>query len=671
MAAQGDESARINELRELLHRANRSYYVEATPFMADSEFDRLLAELIQLEANHPELADPESPSVRVGGTPVDGFETAAHRRRMMSIDNTYSTDDLTAWHERVLKGLEGEVPVFVCDPKIDGVAISLRYESGRLVSAITRGDGEHGDLVTSNVRAIDSVPLVLAQGAPEVLEVRGEIYMPDAAFERINHERAQADEPLFANARNSTAGSLKSLDPAVVRSRGLQFSAHGRGEVIGFDDVDGHLAFTQRIRSLGIPTAERQVRCSTLSEVVEAIEQFDGERGEVGFAIDGMVVRVDDFAQQEQLGVTAKAPRWCIAFKYPAEQAKTRLLAVDWQVGKGGTLTPRATMEPVFVSGTTVQHATLHNIEEIRRKDIRIGDQVVVEKAGEIIPQVVRAQVSSRDGTQQVIDAPEVCPECGGGVEQEGPKLYCTNPECPAQFRERLKWFVGRGQMDIDGFGEKLVDQLVEAGLVSHFADVFTLDRADLLALERMGETSVDNLLAATEAAKGRGLARVLAGLGIRHIGTSAAKTLARAFSDAAALQAASVEDIAALEDFGEITAKSLREYLDTEMASEAFQRLAAVGVLLERDQEPESTVDSPFSGKTVVLTGTLEVCSRPQLSAHLEVLGAVVTGSISGKTDLLIAGAKAGSKLTKAESLGVEIWDEARLLQELPELAE
>ena len=671
MAAQGDESARISELRELLHRANRSYYVEAAPFMTDSEFDRLLAELARLESRHPEHADPQSPTARVGGVPVEGFETVAHRRRMMSIDNTYSIDDLTAWYERVLKGLDGGTPVFVCDPKIDGVAISLRYESGRLVSAITRGDGEQGDLVTSNVRAIDSVPLMLADGAPEVLEVRGEIYMPDADFERINHERAQAGEPLFANARNSTAGSLKSLDPAVVRSRGLRFCAHGRGEVVGFEDVDGHIAFTQRIRSLGIPTADRQVRCSTLEEVVEAIEQFDAERSNVGFAIDGMVVRVDDFAQQEQLGATAKAPRWCIAFKYPAEQAETRLLGVDWQVGKGGTLTPRATMEPVFVSGTTVQHATLHNIEEIRRKDIRIGDQVVVEKAGEIIPQVVAVRASSRDGTQQVIDAPGQCAQCGGGVEQEGPKLYCTNPECPAQFRERLKWFVGRGQMDIDGFGEKLVDQLVEAGLVSHFADVFTLDRADLLALERMGETSVDNLLAATEAAKGRGLARVLAGLGIRHIGASAAKTLARAFSDAAALQAASVEDLAALEDFGEITARSLREYLDTPVASEAFKRLAEVGVDLERDEQPGSPVDSPFRGQTIVLTGTLEVCSRPQLASHLEALGATVTGSVSGKTDLLIAGAKAGSKLTKAESLGVAIWDEARLLQELPELAE
>ncbi|MEC8817445.1 MAG: NAD-dependent DNA ligase LigA, partial [Planctomycetota bacterium] len=389
---------------------------------------------------------------------------------MMSVDNTYSIDDLEAWHERVLRGLDGDTPRFLCDPKIDGVAISLRYESGRLVAAVTRGDGERGDLVTSNVRAIDSVPLVLADGAPEVLEVRGEIYLPDVEFERINRERAEAGEPLFANARNSTAGSLTSRDASVVRARRLRFCAHGRGEVVGFEDVTDHSGFLERIRGLGIPVSDRAVRCDGLPEIVAAVEDFGARRGELGYAIDGMVVRVDDFEQQRRLGETAKAPRWCIAYKYPAEQAETRLREVTWQVGKGGTLTPRATMDPVVVSGTTVRHATLHNIEEIRRKDIRLGDRVVVEKAGEIIPQVVMVREAARTGEERPIDAPVDCPDCGGGVEQEGPKLYCTNPECPAQFRERLKWFVGRGQMDLDGFGDKLIDQLVGAGLVTHFA---------------------------------------------------------------------------------------------------------------------------------------------------------------------------------------------------------
>ena len=662
MADQQDDFARIEQLRDLLHRANRAYYVEADPLMSDAEFDRRLNELAALEAAHPELEDPHSPTRRVGGEPLEGFETVPHAQRMMSVDNTYSLEDLRAWHERVVKGLDGAEPTFVCDPKIDGVAISLRYEEGVLAAAITRGDGEQGDLVTANVRAIDSVPLRLADGAPELLEVRGEIFMPHASFERVNTEREAAGEPLFANARNSTAGSLKSLDAAVVRSRGLRFTAHGRGEVSGLEDVPDYWTFLQRLRSLGIPVSDSSVRCADIEAVIRQVESFGAERADLGFAIDGIVVRVDRFDQQGTLGATSKAPRWCIAFKYPAEQAETRLLRVDWQVGKGGTLTPRATMEPVFVSGTTVQHATLHNIEEIGRKDIRVGDRVVVEKAGEIIPQVVEARVSDRVGDETPIAAPQACPECAGTVEQEGPKLYCMNPECPAQFRERLKWFVGRGQMDVDGFGEKLIDQVLDAGLVTHFADIFTMDRDDLLALERMGETSADNLIAAAEASKDRGLARVLAGLGIRHIGSSAAKTLARAYPDATALLATTEEALAELDDFGEITAHALREYLDTPAAVEAFDRLAGVGVDLTSREHVEADPESPFNGLTVVLTGTLEHFTRPELTERLEALGAKVTGSVSKKTDLLIAGESAGSKLTKAEGLGIEVWDEDRL---------
>jgi DNA ligase (NAD+) len=668
VARQQDEAARTSELRELLHRANRAYYVDADPIMGDAEFDRLLAELVALEAAHPELDDPHSPTRRVGGEPLEGFETVPHALRMMSIDNTYSLEDVRAWHDRVVKGLDGAIPGYVCEPKIDGVAISLRYEDGVLAAAITRGDGEQGDLVTANVRAIDSVPLRLADGAPALLEVRGEIYMPDASFERVNRERAAAGEPLFANARNSTAGSLKSLDSSVVRSRGLHFTAHGRGAVEGLEDVPDYWTFHERLRALGIPVSRASVRCETIEDVVAEIEGFDARRAGLGFAIDGMVVRVDRFDQQDDLGATSKAPRWCIAFKYPAEQAETRLLRVDWQVGKGGTLTPRATMDPVFVSGTTVQHATLHNIEEIHRKDIRIGDLVVVEKAGEIIPQVIEARTGARDGSEVSIEGPTTCTECSGVVEQEGPKLYCTNPECPAQFRERLKWFVGRGQMDVDGFGEKLIDQLFDTGLVAHFADIFTLDRNDLLALERMGETSADNLLAATEASKSRGLARVLAGLGIRHIGASAAKTLARSFSDAEALLLADEEAIAELDDFGEITARALRDYLDTPAARDTFTRLASVGVDLTSRDHVEVGAESPFNGLTIVLTGTLEAFTRPELAERLEALGAKVTGSVSSKTDLLIAGESAGSKLTKAESLGIEIWDEARLRSSLPD---
>ncbi len=499
----------------------------------------------ELEAAHPEWADPNSPTQRVGGQPIKGFKTVRHAVPMLSIDNTYTVEDLRAWSERVRRGLgldEKQTVTYVCDPKVDGVAVSLRYESGELVRAVTRGDGTRGDDVTAQVRTIRPIPLKLAaqrgHAPPKVLEVRGEIFMPDIEFERINRERESKGEPLFANARNSTAGTLKSLDPKVVASRRLSFVAHGRGELQGLD-VDCFWSFLERLRKMAIPVSSHCVRVDRIDDVIDAIERFRSERLRLGCGIDGMVIRVDRFDLQERLGVTSKAPRWCIAYKYPAERGETVLRRVDWQVGKGGTLTPRATMDPIFLAGTTVTHATLHNIEEIRRKDIRLNDHVLVEKAGEIIPQVVQAVVGKRGKNSRRIDPPRRCPACEGTVEQEGPKLYCMNPECPAQFREKLKWFVGRGQMDIDGMGEKLIDQLVDAGLVHHFADLFALRREDLLELERMGERSTDNLLQAIEASKQRGLARVLAGLGIRHIGGAAARTLALHFPDAEALLAA------------------------------------------------------------------------------------------------------------------------------------
>lgn len=658
--------ARILELRTLLDEANVAYYVDASPSMSDHSFDELLAELVVLEAAHPEWFDAASPTQRVGGTPAEGFETAPHIKPMQSIDNTYSLGDLRAWFDRITKVLEDEPEIdFVCDPKIDGVAISLRYEAGELVRATTRGDGSKGDVITNNVRAMRAIPLRLhTDSPPRVLEVRGEIVMPNASFERVNAEREQRGEDLFANARNSTAGTLKSLDPSVVASRGLTFLAHGRGEVEGVE-AEGYAAFLSLIRLWGIPVNAHSRVYTEIDEVIECVEAFADERRALPFGVDGMVIRVDRFALQEELGSTAKAPRWAIAFKYPAEQATTRLVEVNWQVGKGGTLTPRATMEPVFVAGTTVRHATLHNIEEIRRKDIRIGDRVVIEKAGEIIPQVVEPIVAERTGDEAPIVPPRACPSCASEVEQEGPKLFCTNAECPAQFRERLKWFVGRDQMDIDGLGEKVIDQLVDAKLVRHFADLFALRKDDLLPLERMGSESVKKLLAALAASKDRGLARVLAGLGIRHIGASAAKTLARHFATAEALEAASKEELEALPDFGEITAMSLHEYLATERSRATFVALKDAGVALA-SVEPPIDRTSVVAGKTVVITGTLETIGRKELAVELESLGATVSGSVSKKTDLLIAGANAGSKLAKAEALGVEVWDEAKMVATL-----
>jgi DNA ligase (NAD+) len=672
------ERKRISELRRLLDRANVAYYVDNQPIMPDLEYDELLKELADLEARHPDVFDANSPTQRIGDQPAQGFKTVRHAVPMQSIDNTYSIEDLKAWYERVMRGLgvdndlfgKANKVAFVCDPKIDGVAISLRYENGELAQAMTRGDGEKGDDVTAQVRTIRAIPLTLQGKSPELIEIRGEIFMPNAEFERINKEREAAGEPIFANARNSTAGTLKSLDVRIVAQRRLRFMAHGRGALKGMK-IDSFWDFLQAIKAMGVPVSPLTRRAASLDEIIDAVEKFRDKRATMGYGVDGIVIRLDRFDQQEELGSTSKAPRWCIAYKYPAEQGTTKIIRIDWQMGKAGTLTPRATMEPIFLAGTTVQHATLHNIEEIQRKDIRLGDTVIIEKAGEIIPQVVRVVAEKRTGKEKVVRAPEECPACGGVVEREGPKVFCVNPECPAQFREKLKWFVGRGQMDIDGMGEKLVDQLADAGLVHHFADIFTLQRDQLLSLERMGEKSADNLLAAIEEAKGRGLARVLTGLGIRHIGASAGKTLARHFKDADALLAASVDELKALPDFGEVTAPVLHAYLNSKQGCGMFALLKKVQVnltspLYAAKPQASAGATNALLGKTIVLTGTLESFTRPELTEKLESLGAKVTGSVSKSTDIVIAGAEAGSKFDKAKALGVEIWDEQKLLKAL-----
>jgi DNA ligase (NAD+) len=693
MSAAG-EKKRIVELRDLLDRANLAYYVDAEPIMSDRDYDLRMRDLIDLEQRHPDLHDPNSPSQRIGDQPVGSFRTVRHTITMQSIDNTYSIDDLRAWHNRIVRalGMGGDGSLFgagdgetklamVCDPKIDGVASSLRYEQGEFVVAITRGDGEKGDDITAQVRTIRAVPLKLRGDGkgkiPEVLEVRGEIFMPNSEFQRINQEREAQGETLFANARNATAGTLKSLDPSVAAQRRLNFVVHGRGEIRGggLETIDTYWDFLQATKALGMPINPLTQRCDSIEGVIKRVQWFADHRAKQTYGVDGMVVRVDRFDLQEKLGSTAKSPRWCIAYKYPAEQGTTKLLKVDWQVGKGGTLTPRATMEPIFLAGTTVTHATLHNIDEIHRKDIRIGDTVIIEKAGEIIPQVVSVVLEKRPKhvkAEGPMKPPHRCPECGGTVEREGPKLFCVNPECPAQFREKLQWFVGRGQMDIEGIGEKLVNQLIDAGLVKHFADVFTLAREDLLNLERMGEKSADNLLAAIEDAKSRGLARVMAGLGIRHIGTGAAKTIARHFTDANALLVATLDELMELPDFGEVTAPILHVYLHSRQGRDTFARLAKVGVDLRSttySAKPHAAAKhSPLAGKTVVLTGTLGHFTRPELTEKLEAIGAKVAGSVSKHTDIVIAGDEAGSKLERALQLGVDVWDEAKLLKALKE---
>ncbi|MFM7135388.1 MAG: NAD-dependent DNA ligase LigA [Planctomycetota bacterium] len=705
------DAARIAELRDLLTRANTAYYVDAAPFMSDQEFDALLAELAALESRHPGLADPNSPTQRVGGAALEGeFETRHHRVPMLSVDNTYSLDDLRAWYARCAEalgpggGLFDGGPALFADPKVDGLAISLRYEDGALVEAVTRGDGEKGDLVTANVRAIRAIPLRLRAprhaewgGVPRVLEVRGEIFMPVREFERINAERERHGEALFANARNSCVGTLKNKDPKVVAERRLSFVAHGRGEGEGLPALAAHSEFVAYLKELGVPVSSIGGRIASVDEAARVIDAFAGARAGLDFAVDGMVVRIDRFDEQERLGFTAKSPRWAVAFKYPAEQKETVLEKVEWQVGKGGTITPRASMKPVFVAGSTVQHATLHNIEEIQRRDLRIGDHVVVEKAGEIIPQVVRALVERRTGAETPIEAPSRCPECRGAVEREGPKLYCANPMCPARFRERLKWFVGRDQMNIDGLGEEIVDALVDAGLVRDFADVFRLeplvltrtlavararDRAEregddveekvAAAIRRVEKEGVGKLAggivaSAAAAARERGLARALAGLGIKHVGASASKTLARRFRSADELLAATEADLAQLDDFGEVTAKSVAAWLASDEARRIFADLAAAGVdLTSREPKPVEAGSNAFAGRTFVVTGTLARFGRTEATEILERAGAKVAGSVSKKTSVLVAGEEAGSKLAKAKELGVEIWDEARFVAEL-----
>ncbi|MBL0926156.1 MAG: NAD-dependent DNA ligase LigA [Phycisphaerales bacterium] len=712
-------------LREELNRANRAYYVLSQPFLSDQEYDEKLARLAALEAEHPELADEASPTRRIGDEPVGGFRTVVHARPMLSIDNTYSAEEVRAWAARVRKGLglaespdagalfgppsggpaaDGAV-IFACDPKIDGVAMSLRYERGRLVRAVTRGDGVKGDDVTHNVRTIRAVPLELPGASPEVLEIRGEVFLPIAEFERINAEREAAGDDLFMNPRNACAGTLKQLDPKIAASRRLGFVAHGRGEVSDSAFAASHSAFVERLRSLGVPT-NPTVPVADAEGVLREIERFGAVRHEQPFAVDGMVVRVDAFGQQDALGTTAKSPRWIIAFKYPAERKRTRLLAIEAQVGKTGKITPRAVMEPVLLAGTTVRHATLHNWGMVRAKDLRVGDTVVVEKAGEIIPQVIEAVPGERPKNARRMAPPAACPVCGGPVETEPPEASeqpelettrrCVNPECPAQVREKLIWFTGRKQMDIEGLGEKTIDQIRAAGTMQleSFADIFRLPghRAELLALDRMGDKKVDNLLAGVEAAKGRGLARVLAGMGIRHVGDATAKALARQFADLDALLAApepllrpkslgreEARSLGLPDDprhrpetgLGKDTAPAVHAYLHSAAAQRTFAELRRAGVdLTSREHRPTAggagatpAADGVFSGKTVVLTGTLERFERQELTELLEAQGAKVTGSVSKKTDLVIAGESPGSKLDKARELGIEVWDETRLL--------
>jgi DNA ligase (NAD+) len=684
---------RVEELRRQIERHNELYYLQAKPEISDFDYDQLMQELITLETTHPELLAPDSPSQRVGGAPIKGFSTIEHRQPMYSIDNTYNEEELRAWDERVRKQLDGDATIaYVCEPKVDGVALSIRYENGAFTYAVTRGDGRRGDDVSANVKTIRSVPLRLgasneAQGASSkssksddlftlaprplplsthhILEVRGEVYMDNADFLNINEKQKEMGKETFANPRNFTAGTLKQLDPRITRSRNLKFVAHGFGEVEPALD-DSYFESMQQIKSTGIPITADLKRFGSIDEVAEWIKAFAEKRASLPYNTDGMVVKVDSREHRERLGYTSKSPRWVIAYKYPAEQVQTTLNDVTWQVGKNGTLTPVAELEPVFVAGTTVKRASLHNIEQIQKLDLHLGDTVTVEKAGEIIPQVVGVDASKRKAGAAAVSAPGKCPSCDASVEKEadGPYIRCENPACPAQLKERLRHFTARAQMNIDRLGEALIDQLVDAGRVKTFADIFRVTKDDLLSLERMGEKSADNVIASIAASKDRSLDRVLAGIGVRHVGNTVSRLLANAFGSFDGIAGATLEQLSTIDGVGEVIAKAVHDFVHSEVGQQTIADLKSVGI----DPKQERTTDAEqiLAGQSIVVTGTLAKYDRHQIEELIVSLGGKAAGSVSKKTSFVVAGESAGSKLEKAQSLGVPVLTEDDFLAKI-----
>ncbi|MDA5561686.1 NAD-dependent DNA ligase LigA [Exiguobacterium sp. MMG028] len=659
---------RVEELRKTLNQYGYEYYVLDRPSVPDSEYDRLMNELIQIETDYPELRTPDSPTQRVGGAPLDAFVKVTHDTPMLSLGNVFSKEGLVEWVERIEKDL-GYTPTFVAELKFDGLAVSLKYEDGRLVRGATRGDGTTGEDITQNLKTIRAIPLRLQEDV--TFEVRGEAYMPKRSFEQLNDERERVGEPLFANPRNAAAGSLRQLDSKIAASRNLAFFAYG---LVSQDDlVASHDESLDYLKRLGVAVSGDYTTCKTADELWDYIETYVTKRSELPYEIDGIVIKVAGYEEQEQLGFTAKSPRWAVAYKFPAEEVVTTIEDVDFSVGRTGKVTPRARFAPVSVAGSTVTYATLHNEDFIKEKDLHIGDRVVIKKAGDVIPAVVSALASERSGEERAIEFPTHCPTCGSElIRLEGEADHrCVNPECPAQLLEGLIHFVSRQAMNIDGLGEKVITQLHEAGLVHNVADLYRLNRDDLLGLERMGETSVTNLLSAIEQSKQNSLERVLFALGIRLVGQKAASLIAERFETMEAIIEATVEELTSIDGIGTKMAESIVLYFEKPEARELVKELSESGVNLSfKGTKRPTTEGAPLSGKTVVLTGKLHEMTRGEAGRQLELLGASVTGSVSKNTDLLVAGEKAGSKLTKAESLGIEVWDEAKLLDFLNEHA-
>lgn len=655
---------RINELREELRRHDYLYFVRNEPEISDVAYDALMRELCELEAAHPELVTPDSPSQRVGERPLEGFAHVQHAIPMQSIDNTYSPDELREFDRRVRKGLDHESYEYLVDPKIDGVAVALRYENGVFVQGATRGDGVTGDDVTQNLRTIRSIPLRLTNNDwPRVLEVRGEVYWPRADFLKTNERRVEAGQEPFKNPRNATAGTLKLLDSKTVAQRGLAFQCHGFGVIEPSPgDVQKHSDLLEQVRRWGVPTSDVTRICADMDAVIRFVEEWETKRASLDYDTDGLVVKVNNLEQRRRLGSTAKAPRWCMAYKFAAEQALTRLISVDFQVGKLGTITPVANLEPVQLAGTTVKRASLHNFDQVRRLDLHVGDTVTVEKAGEIIPQVVAVDASNRRADADSVAPPTKCPVCSGEVVQDegGVYLRCINPSCSAQVVERLRFFCARGQMDIDGAGVKLVESIVQNDLVRTYADLYRLDqrRDELLGLERMGKKTVDRLLAAIDASRQRPLSRVLAALNIRHIGTNTAELLARHFGDIDRLMNASVDDLMEVDGVGSEVADAVHTWMHSDTGRSTIAGLRDVGVNLREPQEAQGR-GGALAGKTVVVTGTLAKYARSEIEQLIKQYGGKAASSVSSKTDYLVAGESPGSKLDKARSLGVTVLSE------------
>ena len=658
---------RIEELKEQLNRWSHEYYVEDKPTATDAEYDKVYHELVALEVEHPEFVTADSPTQRVGGEVLDQFQKVTHTNPMLSLSNAFSKEDLEEFDARLRK-LTNRAIEYVCELKIDGLSIALTYQNGKLVLGATRGDGTTGEDVTGNVRTIKSVPLSLKE--PWNIEVRGECYMPKKSFVALNESREEEGLEVFANPRNAAAGSLRQLDPKIAAKRNLSVFLYSSPSVEELN-VSTQEELLEKMAEIGFVTNSERLKCQTIDEVWNYIETIAAKRPDLPYEIDGMVIKVTDFATQEEIGFTVKAPRWAIAYKFPAEEAQTVVRDIEWTVGRTGVVTPTAVMDPVQLAGTTVRRASLHNIDLIKERDIRLEDTVVIHKAGDIIPEVTRVILEKRPETSQPYEFPTTCPVCHEKLEhlEEEVAIRCLNPKCPAQLTEGLSHFVSRNAMNMSGIGPRVIKQLFEEGLVMDVADLYQLTLDQLLALDKVQQKSAENILEAIEKSKENSLERLLTGLGIRHVGTKAAKELAQHFKTMTALQEASIEQLLEIDGLGDIIAYSVKTYFEQPSVQELIQELQDSGVnmtYLGVTKDDSAASGHVLSGKTVVLTGTLEQLTRQDAKEKLESLGAKVTGSVSKKTDVVIAGHSAGSKLTKANDLGIEVWSEQQFLDSL-----